>query len=295
MPHNDHEPDLGAASGIATLDGSTKVVEDPASATTTPGGAAIPIADGSGKLAAGWGGAASSLATLNGSTKVVEDPASASATSGAAVIPIADGSGQLAAGFGGAASTLATLNGSTLVVENPASASTTSGAGVIPIADGSGQLAAGFGGAASTLATLNASSKVVEDPASKLIPRWLKFTVAETAFTAAATTEDIELFALAAGGVIHGVKVKHSASFTGGGLTAFTVSVGISGELAKYASAFDVFQAAANTTFQLSNSFGSENHGATTSIRIAAASTTANVADATAGSVDVWVLVSEVV
>lgn len=43
-----------AASGLASLDGSSKVVQNPASATTTPGSAGIPIADGSGKLAAGW-------------------------------------------------------------------------------------------------------------------------------------------------------------------------------------------------------------------------------------------------
>jgi len=150
-------------------------------------------------------------------------------------------------------------------------------------------------GAVSGIATLNGSTEVVQSPASKLIPRWLKFTVAESAFTAAATTEDVELFILAAGGVIHGVKIKHSASFTGGTLSAFTLSVGITGTLAKYASAFDVFQAAAGTTFQLTNTIGSEDHGATTSIRLAAVSVGDNVVAATAGSVDVWVLVSEAV
>lgn len=40
----------GAASGIASLDGSTKVVENPANATATATASKIPIADGSGKL-----------------------------------------------------------------------------------------------------------------------------------------------------------------------------------------------------------------------------------------------------
>ena len=40
----------GAASGYASLDGSTKVVEDPANATATPTASKIPIADGSGTL-----------------------------------------------------------------------------------------------------------------------------------------------------------------------------------------------------------------------------------------------------
>lgn len=82
----------GAASGYASLDGSTKVVEDPANAQTTPAASKIPKADGSGKLAAGWGGSASTLATLNGSAKVVEDPANATATPTASKIVIADGS-----------------------------------------------------------------------------------------------------------------------------------------------------------------------------------------------------------
>ena len=42
-----------AASGLASLDGSSKVVQDPANATATPTASKIPIADGSGKLD-GW-------------------------------------------------------------------------------------------------------------------------------------------------------------------------------------------------------------------------------------------------
>lgn len=83
------------ASGIASLNASSKVVEDPANATATPTASKIPLADESGKLAAGWGGAASTLATLDGSAKVVEDPANATATPTASKIPIADGSGKL--------------------------------------------------------------------------------------------------------------------------------------------------------------------------------------------------------
>ena len=98
-------------------------------------------------------------------------------------------------------------------------------------------------------------------------PRWRKFTVAESSFTAAATSEDIELFSLAAGELIHGVKIKHSTAFSGGTLSAFTLSIGISGLLDKYASAFDVFQAVADNTFQVTSVFNSENHGSATSVR----------------------------
>lgn len=88
--------DAAVASGLATLDGSTLVVQNPANATATPTASKIPIADGSGKLAAGWGGAASTLATLNSSVKVVEDPANAQTTSAAAKIPLADANGDIA-------------------------------------------------------------------------------------------------------------------------------------------------------------------------------------------------------
>lgn len=67
--------------------------------TATPGASKIPIADGSGKLASGWGGSASTLATLNGSSKVVEDPANATATPTASKIPIADSNGDLDNGW----------------------------------------------------------------------------------------------------------------------------------------------------------------------------------------------------
>ena len=51
----------GAAGGYAALDGLGKVVQDPASAQTTPAAGKIPLADGAGKLADGWLGANVSL------------------------------------------------------------------------------------------------------------------------------------------------------------------------------------------------------------------------------------------
>ena len=50
-----------AASGVASLNGSSRVVQDPANATATPTASKIPIADGSGKLD-GWLSAASTSA-----------------------------------------------------------------------------------------------------------------------------------------------------------------------------------------------------------------------------------------
>ena len=44
----------GSASTLATLDGSSKVVEDPANATATPTASKIPISDATGKIGDGW-------------------------------------------------------------------------------------------------------------------------------------------------------------------------------------------------------------------------------------------------
>jgi hypothetical protein len=124
-------------------------------------------------------------------------------------------------------------------------------------------------------------------------PKWFKYTVTHTALQAAATSNDIELLSLPAGGVIHAVKTKHSVAFSGGAIATYTVSVGIAGTLAKYSSAFNVFQAIGNTVFQMSSTLGSENHGAVTSIRVAAVSSGANLNASAAGSVDIWVLISK--
>ena len=121
---------------------------------------------------------------------------------------------------------------------------------------------------------------------------WTLFTVSETAFTAAATSEDISLFSLLENQVIEAVVIKHSTAFSGGTLSAFTVSVGIVGDLDKYGSAFDVFQATGAAVAQVSSSLGFEDFTGATDIRIAAVAVGDDVLDAAAGSVDVWVKVS---
>ena len=126
-------------------------------------------------------------------------------------------------------------------------------------------------------------------------PVWVKTTIPYTSFSTAGTTNSITLLSLVAAGVIHGVKIKHSTAFAGTGITAMTASVGVSGTLNKYASAFDVFSAVSNTNFQLSNVVGSENNGAATTILITGTSTGGNLNALTQGSVDVWVLMSKAV
>jgi len=96
----------GGVNASSTLKGISFLTSDPSVPTTptalngeevsaTPGNNKVVRADGSGKLAAGWGGSASGLATLDGSSTVVQNPANATSTSTASKIPIADGSGKL--------------------------------------------------------------------------------------------------------------------------------------------------------------------------------------------------------
>jgi len=135
-----------------------------------------------------------------------------------------------------------------------------------------------------------AASALQSVPAAN--PVWVKYTKTFTDLSAAALTNDIELFQLAARGVIHSAIIKASTAFSGGLIATYTLSLGVSGTLAKYAIAFDVKQAAGATVFALNTLPGMESATTATSIRLAAISTVGNLNAATAGSVDIWVLQS---
>lgn len=121
---------------------------------------------------------------------------------------------------------------------------------------------------------------------------WTKYTVTFTQLSAAALTNNIELFQLSAKEMVHSVVVKASAAFVGGLIATYTVSVGPAGNLVKYAVAFNVFQVPATNLSSVNILPGVEDFSSATSIRISAISTVGNLNAATAGSVDVWVLKS---
>lgn len=116
-----------------------------------------------------------------------------------------------------------------------------------------------------------------------------KYTVSHTALQAAALTNDIELFSAPAFQIIERIVLKHNTAFAGTGITAYTLSVGISGDLEKYTSAFDVFQAVADGVKNVALLGDVESFAGATSIRLAATSVGANLDQSTAGSVDVYV------
>jgi len=163
-------------------------------------------------------------------------------------------------------------------------------------------------------------------------PFFRKITKTFTNLALGALTNDIELFQLPAGGLIQALKLKHSAAFTGGTISAYTLSIGITGTLAKYMDAQNVFQAPSDAVLRVcwapffnsmkptsglpigasynqaeitalrdaflalfGGAIGRESHVTPISIRLAALSTGGNLNLATAGSVDVWVLYSQLI
>lgn len=84
---------MGTANGVATLNASSLVVENPANAVVSGATAKIVMtATNFAYISSTWGGTASSIATLNASAEVVQDPANAVTVPGANKIVQADAS-----------------------------------------------------------------------------------------------------------------------------------------------------------------------------------------------------------
>jgi hypothetical protein len=173
--------------------------------------------------------------------------------------------------------------------------------------------------------TIDPTGRIVNGPGAAT---WHKYTKTAAELWQASPTFDIELFLLPAGAVIQAIKLKHSEAFTGGALSAYTLSIGIGANLAKYMGPKSVYGAptssglhvvwapffnamlpaslpigasysqseitAFRNAFQalFAGAIGAEDHLVATSIRLAAAATGGNTSLATSGSVDVWVLYS---
>jgi len=124
-------------------------------------------------------------------------------------------------------------------------------------------------------------------------PTWFKIgkSISHTTFQVASLTKTNVLTVLGANAFVHGIKLKHSTSFAGTGITAYTLSVAWAGEVATLLPAYDVLQATGSSTFAVSQSMDSK---ITTGINleITAISTGANLSLSTAGVVDVWALLS---
>lgn len=124
------------------------------------------------------------------------------------------------------------------------------------------------------------------------LPTWVKLQVSHTALQTGALTNNITLFALPAGGVLHAVKTKTSTAFAGTSITNYSIAIGLTGELDRYQSYNTVFSAVTATNFQNSSVFDSQDNAAATNIKIAAISVGANLSASTAGVLEVGLLIS---
>lgn len=122
---------------------------------------------------------------------------------------------------------------------------------------------------------------------------WSAYSFTHTQFQTAGLTNDIEVVSLPLKTVVHAAILRPTTAFAG--TATYTLSVGITGSLAKYIAASDVKAAVTNTLFYLVGaSFvpGPENFGAATSVRIAATSTVQNLDQSSAGAATVYLLTS---
>lgn len=124
------------------------------------------------------------------------------------------------------------------------------------------------------------------------IPKWTKVTKTFTDFSAAATNRQISILTLPISGYIHDVKIIPTTAFSGGLIGTYTISVGKAGATTRYSIPTNVFTGNTTVTDIHTPLVGLESISATEAITATALTTVANLDQATAGSVDIHLLVS---
>lgn len=146
----------------------------------------------------------------------------------------------------------------------------------------------GIDGNATDPLELRRNWQVLEDAR---LPRVVSQRLSYSQLGAGSTASTAVLGGVPPGTVVLGAKVKHAEAFSGGGVTSYDVDVGIAGDLTRFISGFDAAQAVGSTAFAVSAAlFDGLAHDADTDIIVRA---TANVDtnNATAGKLDVWLLI----
>lgn len=126
------------------------------------------------------------------------------------------------------------------------------------------------------------------------VPTLYKVTVTYNQLATASTNTTKTLVTVPAGTAYLLGKLKHSTSFTGGGLVGYTLGLLESAAGTPLMSAFSVFQAVGATTYatavHTSGITHNLSHTATTNITLTIQSTGANINAATQGTCDIWLL-----
>lgn len=125
-------------------------------------------------------------------------------------------------------------------------------------------------------------------------PQWIKVTKTYTNFATAALANDISIYTLPIKGYVHDVKIVASTAFSGGTISAATISIGKAGALTRYTPVVDVFTGNSSLLAAHAPLPYCESMVATTDIRAAiivvgVAQTLNNLS---AGSVDIYLLIS---
>lgn len=122
---------------------------------------------------------------------------------------------------------------------------------------------------------------------------WTKYTVDYTQLASGFSNFDLTFASLPAKRMLLAVCIKHSTSFSGGALTAYTLQVGLSGNTNKYASAFDVLQAPGSSIAQVSTGGWCEDFASSTTVRVRATATGGATNAATQGTADIWLYTTD--
>ena len=125
------------------------------------------------------------------------------------------------------------------------------------------------------------------------VPTWYRVTATHTNLGAAAMSNTITGLVVPADTVVHGAKAVVTTLFSGGGIVAYSLSAGKTGNNTAYLSTVSG-TALVNTVYVGPNPYTLDglSHTATNNLTISANCTGANLNAATAGVVEVWYLLS---
>jgi hypothetical protein len=122
------------------------------------------------------------------------------------------------------------------------------------------------------------------------IVRWQRIDLDFSDLSASAATNQVTISSIQAGEFLESIVIKHNQEFSGGSISAYTINLGITGELDRYFDGINVFQAPSGTLFH-TQSFAAEikDFSNPVDIILTANSTGDDLDEATQGTLSVWV------
>ncbi len=119
---------------------------------------------------------------------------------------------------------------------------------------------------------------------------WEKITVDHTDLQAAALTNNFTLLTLPAKSIVEAIMIKTTTNFDGGSISAYDVTVGITGNQTKYLPSYDANAAVAGGNYDITSvANGADDFDATEAIKIYATAVGDNLDQTTQGSLDIFI------